>query len=132
MADADTGGRSRAPSINLARRAARLVTKDELFAAVWGAAYVSDAALAVCIRELRQGLGDAAQTPQYVETVRGRGYRFIALVTTAPLSSVGPEAGPRRTEVVGPSTLLVGREAALAQLWQERYASSPSSRKSFV
>ena len=65
----------------LVAQAGQLVTKDELFAAVWTSEYVSEASLTVCIRELRQALGDAAQTPQYVETVRGRGYRFIAPVT---------------------------------------------------
>ena len=63
---------------HLVAHAGQLVTKDDLFAAVWATAYVSDAALAVCIRELRQALGDVAHSPQYVETVRGRGYRFIA------------------------------------------------------
>ena len=57
---------------HLVEHAGQLVTREELFAAVWGTTYVSDAALAVCIRELRQALGDTAQTPQYVETVRGR------------------------------------------------------------
>src|SRR5215813_9555402 len=66
---------------HLVAHAGQLVTKEDLFAAVWAAAYVSDAALAVCIRELRRALGDSAQTPQYVETVRGRGYRFVAPVT---------------------------------------------------
>src|SRR5262245_6975356 len=65
----------------LVEHAGQLVTKDDLFAAVWGATYVSEAAMAMCIREIRQALGDAAQTPQYVETVRGRGYRFVAPVS---------------------------------------------------
>jgi DNA-binding winged helix-turn-helix (wHTH) protein len=81
----------------LVAQAGQLVTKDELFAAVWTSGYVSDATLAVCIRELRQALGDAAQTPQYVETVRGRGYRFIASVTAAPMSPAASEAVPRLT-----------------------------------
>jgi DNA-binding winged helix-turn-helix (wHTH) protein len=70
----------------LVAHAGQLVTKEEIFATAWGAAYVSDATLAVYIRELRQALGDAAQIPQYVETVRGRGYRFVAPVTTAAVA----------------------------------------------
>ena len=61
----------------------QLVMKDELFTAVWPGVVVSDAALVVCIRELRQALGDERRTPQFIETVHGRGYRFIAPVVTA-------------------------------------------------
>src|SRR6185503_7814274 len=84
--------------------------------------FVSDAALAVCIREVRQALGDMAQTPQYVETIRRRGYRFVAPVTAiaaggepAVVESRPPVAGPR-------SELVVGREAelrALQQCWTQ-------------
>jgi predicted ATPase/DNA-binding winged helix-turn-helix (wHTH) protein len=92
----------------LVTHAHQLVTKDDLLAAVWGTPYVSDAALAVCIRELRQALGDDAQTPQYVETVRGRGYRFLAPLTPVSSSRLA----------VSPALPLVGREAELAQLDQ--------------
>jgi DNA-binding winged helix-turn-helix (wHTH) protein len=112
---------------HLVEHAGQLVTREELLAAVWGTTYVSDAALAVCIRELRQALGDTAQTPQYVETVRGRGYRFIAPVTATPISPAVSEAAPRLTTGAEPSAFtigaeplafLVGREAAFTQLWQ--------------
>jgi DNA-binding winged helix-turn-helix (wHTH) protein/predicted ATPase len=102
----------------LVAHAGQLVTKDDLFAAVWDAAHVSDAALAVCIRALRQALGDTAQTPQYVETVRGRGYRFVAPVTRAlPPTPASTLASPRLAPTVS-SSLLVGRVAELAQLQQ--------------
>lgn len=73
----------------LIEHSGQLVTKDELFAAVWPGVVVSDSALVVCIRELRQALGDERRTPQFIETVHGRGYRFIASVAAgaAPVSS---------------------------------------------
>ncbi len=72
----------------LAERSGQLVTKDELFAAVWPGVVVSDSALVACIGELRRALGDARRTPRFIETVHGRGYRFIASITTAqPVSS---------------------------------------------
>jgi pimeloyl-ACP methyl ester carboxylesterase len=43
--------------------------------------FVGDAALKVCIREIRQALGDEARESQFIETVQRRGYRFIAPVT---------------------------------------------------
>jgi class 3 adenylate cyclase/predicted ATPase len=72
----------------LVAHAGKLVTKDELIAAVWDVPYVSDMALATCIREIRRALDEQAHAPQFVETVRGRGYRFLAAVTAEAL----PEA----------------------------------------
>lgn len=71
----------------LVARPGRLVTKDELFTAVWPETAVSDIALSVCVRELRKNLDDDAKTPQYIETVHRRGFRFITAVTAAPVSS---------------------------------------------
>lgn len=56
----------------------RLVSKETLLEALWPRDYVTDAALAVCVREIRQALGDNARSPLFIQTVRGRGYRFIA------------------------------------------------------
>ena len=61
----------------LVKRSGKLVEKDELHRAVWRGAIVSDGALVVCIRELREALADDARQPRYIETVHRRGYRFI-------------------------------------------------------
>lgn len=71
----------------LVDHAGYMVTKNELFEAAWALPAVSEATLTVCVGEIRRALGDTAQTPQFVETVRGRGYRFLAPVTLAPLSA---------------------------------------------
>jgi tetratricopeptide (TPR) repeat protein len=85
----------------------RLVTKDELLAAVWPGVSVSEIVLAVCVSELRKGLGDSAKVPRFIETVHGRGYRFIATVGAGE----GPsDAGPRARCPV------VGRDAELEHL----------------
>src|SRR5262249_12331106 len=67
----------------LVEHAQQLVTKDELLEVVWSQTHVSEAALAVCICEIRQALGDNPRTPRFIETVYGRGYRFLATVTVA-------------------------------------------------
>ena len=54
-----------------------LVTKDDLFQAVWPETVVSDAALTSCIKELRELLRDQAQERRYIETVHRQGFRFI-------------------------------------------------------
>ncbi len=70
---------------SLAARAGQVVSKEALFRTVWGETVVSDAALTVCIRELRQTLGDDARTPRFIETVHRRGYRFLPLLSAPPV-----------------------------------------------
>src|SRR5262245_50533533 len=77
-------GKALAVLCYLVEHGGQLVTKDELFTAVWPGVVVSDSALVACISELRRALGDTRKTPQFIETVHGRGYRFIAPVSTAP------------------------------------------------
>lgn len=61
-----------------------LVRKEDLLAAVWPDTHVSPAVLKVCVSEIRQVLGEDPSAPRYIETVRPRGYRFIASVQEAP------------------------------------------------
>lgn len=76
----------------LMERAGQLVTKEELLNAAWPSIYVSDAALKVCIRRLRQTLGDHSHPPRYIETVHWRGYRFIGHIATSTELSFVPSA----------------------------------------
>jgi len=66
----------------LALRPNEVISKDELFAAVWPKAQVGDAALVTCIQELRRALRDNAKRPRYIETLHRRGYRFIGKTVT--------------------------------------------------
>lgn len=76
----------------------RVVTKEELFEAVWDTHFVSDSALTTRIKEVRRALGDDGRTQRYVRTVRGRGYHFAAEAT-----EVGARAatGVGATEATG-------------------------------
>jgi len=66
----------------LAGRPGEVVTKEELFGAVWPDTNVGDAALVTCIQELRKALRDNARRPRYIETLHRRGYRFIGEKTS--------------------------------------------------
>src|SRR5689334_24049607 len=61
----------------------RVVTKDEINAAVWGGRIVSDAALSSRISSARQAIGDDGKVQSLIQTVHGRGFRFIAPVTSS-------------------------------------------------
>jgi DNA-binding winged helix-turn-helix (wHTH) protein/tetratricopeptide (TPR) repeat protein len=57
-----------------------LVTKDALIGAVWPDTVVEEGNLAHNLMELRKLLGDRASGKQHVETVPGKGYRFVGSV----------------------------------------------------
>ncbi|MBV8362304.1 MAG: AAA family ATPase [Deltaproteobacteria bacterium] len=106
----------------LVEHAGQLVTKDELWRAVWPGVTVTDAALAVCVGEVRKALRDKTKTPRYIETVHRLGYRFIASVSTQPVRMAdsevrGQEFSPARSPQ-SHAQHFVGREAELAQLHQ--------------
>ena len=95
----------------------RLITRKELFAALWGDAVVSEAALTSCLRDLRRALGDPSHAPRYIATVHRRGFRFIGPVVTGPAVMPGSSTEARRSPPVSlPSAPFVGRDAELARL----------------
>lgn len=75
-----------------AESAGRVVTREEMIDSVWKGRIVSDATVASCIKSARKALGDSGTVQNYIRTVRGRGFQFIAKVET-------PE--PTRTAVLG-------------------------------
>src|SRR5215813_6533301 len=107
---------------HLVEHAGRLVTREELLKAVWPTSVVSESVLRGTIRELRDVLGDDANTARFVETVPHRGYRFIApLSTTLPLVQsskfkVQSQDSESLSHPLPHTTLLVGREVELGQL----------------
>jgi len=66
--------------VELVRRAGHLVSKQELLQAVWPEAFVEEGILAVHVSSLRKALGDDRLAAQYIKTVAGTGYRFVASV----------------------------------------------------
>ena len=102
---------------HLAERPGALVTKEELHAAIWGDAFVSDDTLTRTVGELRRALRDDARTPRILETVHRRGFRFIAPTQESAgqgQAAVTPVAPEPRSE---PETAtFVGRDAELARL----------------
>lgn len=69
--------------IHLVQNRDRLVTKDEIVAAVWQGQAVSDASISSRIRSVRQAVGDDGAQQAVIRTVHGRGFRFIPEAVTA-------------------------------------------------
>ncbi|HEY7466191.1 MAG TPA: helix-turn-helix domain-containing protein, partial [Dehalococcoidia bacterium] len=78
----------------LVQRRGELVGRAEIIDRLWGKDVFVDVETGVhtAARKIRQALGDSAVTPKYLETVPGRGYRFIAPIEVVP--SGDPVASP--------------------------------------
>ncbi|HOP17473.1 MAG: winged helix-turn-helix domain-containing protein [Gammaproteobacteria bacterium] len=81
----------------LVQNAGRVVSREQLFRAVWPGVIVSDDTLTQAVAKLRRAFGDSARQPRYVQTVSKRGYRLSAEVaTTAADSAPSLAPGMRR------------------------------------
>lgn len=79
----------------LADNRQRLVTREEILQAIWGNDVFVDADNSInnAVRKVRQALKDDPETPRFVRTVPGKGYRFTAqIIVRATLSP--PLASP--------------------------------------
>ena len=78
----------------LVANAGHLVTKERLIADVWQSAVVTDNSITRCVHQVRTALNDNADSPAFIETVAGAGYRFIADVSDA--GTIADAPGTRR------------------------------------
>jgi TolB-like protein/Flp pilus assembly protein TadD len=101
----------------LLERQGQLVKKDEIFGVVWSGMAIEEANLTVQISALRRVLDRGREQGSCIQTIPGRGYRFVAAVTrvaaedpsnaaSLPEGSVGSR--PRMSIVVLPLTNLSG------------------------
>ena len=113
--------------ILLVERRRTLVTREEMAGRLWGDDVFVDreAGLHTAILKIRQALGDALPSPVFVETVTGKGYRFIASVevvaanpaVSEPASPVPEHRNdPPRTNVTADLTSFIGRERELSDV----------------
>ncbi|MEO8604193.1 MAG: AAA family ATPase [bacterium] len=110
---------------HLVERPHQLVSKNQLLDAVWPDAHVVDAVLSVTVSQLREAFDDDARQPRFIETVYGRGYRWIGtLADEASLPAPVPtgRAAAAATTVAATAEVelgiapIVGRDAALGDL----------------
>ena len=70
----------------LAQNPDRALGKEDFLEQVWSGRFVTENVLSRCIRQLRRVLGDDANKPSFIRTIRGHGYQFIAPVTQVPMA----------------------------------------------
>ena len=64
----------------LIRHRDRVVSKDELLAQLWPKQFIGDGTLNACLMAVRRAIGDSGQTQRRIQTLHGRGYRFVPAV----------------------------------------------------
>jgi len=84
--------------ILLASRNGQLVSREEIIEKLWGKDVFVDSAHGVntAIRKIRNALQDDPEKPRFIETVVGKGYRFVAPLVAAPQEVVPAVSGQRR------------------------------------
>jgi TolB-like protein/DNA-binding winged helix-turn-helix (wHTH) protein/Tfp pilus assembly protein PilF len=123
--------------ILLAGRNGQLVSREEIIEKLWGKDVFVDSEHGVntAIRKIRNVLQDDPENPRFIETVVGKGYRFVAPLTTPPEERVSPvtSAGYRshfkRFVLLGAwvlAALSVGAYVGVRYFWPGRAA--PSGR----
>jgi TolB-like protein/DNA-binding winged helix-turn-helix (wHTH) protein len=88
----------------LLERPGEIVTRDEIISRIWGNDVFldTDNSTRGAIRKIRQALRDDPETPRFIQTVTGRGYRFIAPVISPeqryPTEAPSPEGSAISTD----------------------------------
>jgi len=112
--------------------AGQVVRKDQLISAVWPDVTVEDGNLKVHIASLRKAIGDGRPGARYINTIPGRGYSFIAPVSTSSANltskpTISTNSSPVRRALPRQPNRIVGRQEAIrdttAQLLKNRFVS---------
>ena len=91
--------------ILLAKSGGRLVSREEIVEHLWGKNPFLDAErnLNTAVGKLRHALGESADRPRLIETVVGKGYRFVIPDSRDDAGELPGHNGDARFEVVGAS-----------------------------
>ena len=63
--------------LELLSHAGEAIERERLLDTVWGHRHVTPSVLNRIVAQLRRALGDDASKPRYIQTLHGRGYRFM-------------------------------------------------------
>jgi len=69
-----------------------VVSKDDLFAAVWNGRFVSDSTLTSRITSVRHAVGDSGEQQNLIRTIPRKGFRFVGTVSEQAATGAAPAA----------------------------------------
>jgi DNA-binding winged helix-turn-helix (wHTH) protein len=114
----------------------RLLTKQELLDSLWSDSHVSEGSVPWTVLHARRALGQATGDKHPIETVHGRGYRFVAEIEVLPDAPASSRRPPPMAAAVAqaPATHalpFVGREEAMTRLEAGLHEARDAGRGSF-
>jgi TolB-like protein/Tfp pilus assembly protein PilF/DNA-binding winged helix-turn-helix (wHTH) protein len=92
----------------LVEQRGQLVGRNQILTRIWGDDVCLDAdnSINAAVRKLRQALRDDPEHPRYIQTVTGKGYRFVAAVSDQATPAIQPPVAPLPAPpIVSPDTL---------------------------
>jgi DNA-binding winged helix-turn-helix (wHTH) protein/tetratricopeptide (TPR) repeat protein len=92
---------------HFAKNPGHMFTRDDLIAAVWANRVVSDTTVSTCIKSARKALDDNGDVQRFIETVRGRGFRFTTQVEGAAPVINSQSTVTGRCAHLGPALLVI-------------------------
>jgi DNA-binding winged helix-turn-helix (wHTH) protein/tetratricopeptide (TPR) repeat protein len=97
---------------------ARVVSRQELLDALWKGQQVKPGAVPWCVNHVRRALGQRALDKYPIDTIRGRGYRFVAAVRRQGARDSAPpeDVSPRWSRNDGGDGPFVGRSETMGRL----------------
>ncbi len=97
----------------------RVISKQELAEQAWPDQFIADSTLESTIRAIRQALGDSGREQRIVQTLPGRGYRFIGRITEHFEEPAGDETQAAASEPAAAQDLTEPPPASVAPIEQE-------------
>jgi DNA-binding winged helix-turn-helix (wHTH) protein len=100
----------------LVARRGRVVPKEEVLEALWAGVAATDDVLSRAIHAARQAVGDDGGQQSVIQTVRRRGFRFVAEVDLSGSPQPAPANSTAETRPARQGPAFVGRERELQHL----------------
>jgi TolB-like protein/DNA-binding winged helix-turn-helix (wHTH) protein len=108
----------------LVERRGQLVAREDIIERIWGKDVFldTDSSINSAIRKIRQVLKDDPENPIFVQTVTGKGYRFIAPVTEDGVASgqrsVAVDDPAAQTQEIEPGVVVTPSRSAHLRRWR--------------
>ena len=101
----------------LMERRGQVVTREEIIEKLWGKDVFldTDNAINTAIRKIRQVLKDDPEQPRFIQTVTGRGYRFIGQTSEVV---VPPAQAPAQLQPASSSRATTGAPTGIGKRWK--------------
>ena len=101
----------------LVERRGQLVTREEIIKKLWGKDVFldTDNAINTAIRKIRQVLKDDPEQPRFVQTITGRGYRFIGQISEVV---VPPAKAPAQEQPASRASAATGAPTGIGTPWK--------------